>query len=281
MNILMVGSGKGSWEVRGKQLGRALGARLVSKPSTDDLIWADVAVLVKHAGVKWAKAAHETRTPIVWDALDFWAQPDQNSLDQTQAMALLAARLRTIRPALWIGATEAMASVFDGVYLSHHAWASVSPGPVRPVMFSVGYEGAKKYLGQWHSALAAECARRKWLGVIGPQVVVPMDLRVALRDDPWDGWMCRQWKSGVKLVNAMAAGVPIITQASAAFDEIHPAGGTIEQYGSLSAALDAWESFDSRCAALDHSIEQCQAFTLAAIAERYRQILAMVARRAA
>ena len=46
MNVLMVGAGGGSWQMRGEQLGAAIGARVRLSPTTDDFTWADVVVLV-------------------------------------------------------------------------------------------------------------------------------------------------------------------------------------------------------------------------------------------
>ena len=138
MNILMIGHGKGSLEVRGRQLGGALGARVVTVPSDDDVRWADVVVLIKRAGQAWATYVQGFKKPIVWDALDFWEQPQQNGLSEQESKALLHATIKRIRPALVIGATEAMAREAHGVYLPHHSREGLTPAPAREVVSVVG-----------------------------------------------------------------------------------------------------------------------------------------------
>lgn len=272
MNVLIVGGGNGSWQVRGVQLGRAIGARVKTALLDADLAWADLVVLVKHAGPKYALMVHAAKKPIVWDALDFWEQPEQNSLDEKRSKALLQEHIHAMQPRLVIGANASMGRDAKGVHLQHHAWPGLTPQPPRPVSV-VGYQGTKKYLGTWAEAIQAECDRRGWRFVINPERLQDCDLIVAFRDGQWDGWMCREWKSGVKLVNAMAAGKPIITQSSASFREILPMGATIEYPGELSYAFE-------RCA--EHEIQlgaACQwtgYFSLEQVAERYKALLSSV-----
>jgi hypothetical protein len=278
MNILMIGQGKGSFEVRGKQLGGALGARVVVAPSDDDIRWADVVVLIKRAAFEWSTLVQRMKKPIVWDALDFWMQPFQNSLDEQQSKALLHSMIRAIRPALVIGATEAMAREAHGVYLPHHHWPGLTPAPARETVSVVGYEGHKKWLGKWGRAVQAECDRRGWQFVLNPEDLRACDILVAFRDEPWDGWMCREWKSGIKLINAMAAGRPVITQPSSAFGEIKALGTIMLDPADISTAFDGWLSKESRDAAASQAVF---ATRLDTIAERYRQMLQRVAEKAA
>jgi len=278
MNLLVVGSGKGSWAIRGVQLGAALGARVVGAPSDDDCRWADVVVLVKKAGIAWAPLVHRFRKPIVWDALDFWPQPADNSVTEARARAFLQAQIAVIKPALTIGATEAMAKAADGAFLPHHTWQDLTPSPCRDVITTVGYEGNEAYLGRWLKAVGAECVRRGWKFVINPPDLRACDLLVAFRDGTWDGWICREWKSGVKVVNAIAAGRPIITQACAAVRELQPPGSVIESPDLLPQAFDEWDHQIWRASAVDQATAQAPAYRLEAVAGRYRQLLHAVAR---
>ncbi len=280
MNVLIVGNGKGSWTMRGLQLGAALGARVTSVPTAADFGWSDVVVLVKRAGAVFATQAHHADRPVVWDALDFWSQPRDHRLTASQATALLHAQIRVIKPALTIGATEAMAQACDGVYLPHHSWAGLSPTPAREVVSVVGYEGNPGYLGKWGQAVHAECRTRGWSFQINPPDVRTVDLLVAFRDDPWDGWICREWKSGVKLVNAIAAGRPIVTQMSAALRELSPQGLAVMSpgafLGELHDALDFLSARAQRDLCVLASLRSCGAYRLQAVAQRYRQILETV-----
>lgn len=274
MNILMVGGGKGgSWQMRGVQLGAALGARVTTMPSDDDWRWADLAVLIKKAGAKFAPMAHRLDVPIIWDALDFWRQPADNSVTPEQAMALGQAMIASMRPSLVIGATQAMANVLGGVYLPHHSWVGLEPTPARETVTVVAYQGGVVYLGRWKSAIEKECARRGWTFVINPSDLSAVDIVVAFRDGPWDGWICRQWKSGIKLVNAIAAGRPIVTQDSAAFRELNPVGSRIESFEELSDAFDQWH-FSERLRVVDTQMAIADSYRIEPIAERYRSMLA-------
>jgi len=270
MNILMIGQGKGSFEVRGRQLGGALGARVVTVPSDDDVRWADVVVLIKRAGQAWATYVHGFKKPIVWDALDFWEQPQQNGLSEQESKALLHAMIKRIRPSLVIGATEAMAREAHGIYLPHHSREGLTPAPAREVVSVVGYEGHKKWLGKWGHAVQAECKRRGWQFVINPPDLRACDILVAFRDGQWDGWMCRQWKSGVKYVNAMSAGRPIITTANCAEAEIAPDGYRVSTESGLVDAFDFLESKGRRVEASEQSIG---GLALPEVAATYRNIL--------
>ncbi len=259
MNILMVGNGKGSWQMRGQQLGAALGARVTMTPTDDDWRWADVAVLIKRHAVAFAQMAHAFGVPIVWDALDFWSQPRDNGVTKEHAHGLLRGMLAVIKPALTIGATQAMADACGGVYLPHHSWAGLVPTPPHETVQTVAYQGNAVYLGRWKDALERECARRGWAFVVNPDDLSKADILVALRDGPWDGWICREWKSGVKLVNAIAAGRPVLTQASAAASELQPPGSILMSVGDIGTAFDAWTGYAPRAAVA----EMCEYLALA------------------
>lgn len=273
MKILILGNSKGSGEVRGVQLGAALGARVMTAPSHDDLHWADVVVLLKRAAKDWASTVHQARKPLVWDALDFWAQPDENHFSEAQARVLLQRWITLIRPALVIGATEAMATAAQGVFLPHHAWPGLTPSPAREHVKVVGYQGKRKYLGQWAKAVQAECDQRGWQFVINPPDLRDCDLLVAFRDGQWDGWMCREWKSGVKIVNAMAAGRPIIMHDSAAFHETSFCGSAISAPYELTSAFDEWAWKTKRDGIVTWAEALQPESTVEAVARRYRTIL--------
>lgn len=272
MNILMVGCGAASFEIRGKQLGAAMGARVRKATTPTDLQWADVVVLIKWAGWLEADAVHQAGKPLVWDALDFWRQPDFNACSESEARALLQGTLAKIKPTLTIGATQAMAEACGGAYLPHHARPGLTPKPVRESVTTVAYEGIPKYLGRWANAVLAECNRRGWHFVINPPDLSEADIIVAFRDGPYDGWMCRNWKSGVKYVNAISVGRPIVTQLSSAWAEVQPAGVAIDMPSELSAAFDQWEFGIRR-----ERVFPSKQFSLEQIAMQYSSILERVA----
>ncbi len=285
MNVLIIGSSGGSTKVRAVQLGAAIGARVVTKPTDHDLRIADLVVLVKRAGVEWAAEVHKYRKPIVWDALDFWNQPSDNDFSESDARSLLRHHIELINPALVIGATEAMADAAaketSAAYLPHHSRPGLIPGPAVARVPVVGYEGAKKYLGGWLLAVQGECDRRGWSFVANPPDLRACDILVAFRDGQWDGWMCRQWKSGIKAVNAIASGRPLIAQASAGVVEISPNCCIVEKYSQLHDALGTYESYVQRVGIREFSDQRAKDYTLLAVAERYAKILKRVIEKAA
>lgn len=280
MNILMVGAGKGSFVMRGQQLGAALGARVTSAPTDADFDWCDLVVLVKKHATTFAPRAHKAGKPIVWDALDFWSQPAQNSYKQDAATFALQSHIKVIKPALVIGATEAMAQAarayVPAAYLPHHSWAGLVPTAPRENVSVVAYEGNPAYLGRWHGWLTEACAKRGWSFVVNPADLSTADILVAFRDGPWDGWICRAWKSGVKAVNAVAAGRPIVMQDCAARREISPVGPQVESRDQLDEQLFTIAILDNRLHCFRQSQDEAPTFTLDAVAEQYRSILSKV-----
>lgn len=276
MNILVAGLGKGSWEMRGQQLGAALGARVTSMPTAADWKWAQVAILVKRAAFHLAPNARQAGVPIVWDALDFWSQPRENGLTERAANQLLGAAISEIQPAITIGATEAMAVACHGAYLPHHSWAGLEPQPARQAIKVVAYEGNRAYLGRWEETLSLACHARGWEFVINPTDIRTVDLFVAFRDGQWDGYICREWKSGVKLSNAIAAGRPVIGQASAALREMAPPHTIVESPMELDAALDAWTPEAARAAAVDVCRLKAPSLRLSSVAAQYLDVLQQV-----
>lgn len=273
MNVLIVGTGKGTWQMRGLQLGAAIGARVTSHPTALDVEWADLIVLVKRALREWGPQL-QGKAPIVWDALDFWSQPAQNGFAEPSARLLFEQYTARVKPDLIIGATESMARFMGGVYVPHHSWQGLEPTPAREHVQVVAYEGNPTYLGRWAQWLQEACEKRGWSFLINPPDLRQADVLVAFRDGPWDGWICREWKSGVKLVNAMAAGRPIITHFSAAFGEVPVYGSSIETHKELDTAFDRWTLFTERHDAVIDS--RASEYTLAAVAEQYRQVLERV-----
>jgi len=137
----------------------------------------------------------------------------------------------------------------------------------------VGYEGNALYLGRWRQAVQSECDKRGWTFVINPPDLRACDVLVAFRDGPWDGWMCDAWKSGVKAVNAIAAGRPLITQGTVAALEVQPVCWLVKDQRGLTDSFDYWASFDWRATAASECLRRVHEFTLSTVAMRYRNIL--------
>lgn len=279
--VLIVGGDKGSWQIRGRQLGRAIGATVTSRPTDPAWSRAELVVLVKRAIDEWGTLAKVLGKRIVWDALDFWAQPDENGLLREALIAKARHICDQYRPYGLICATQAMADDLGGVYLPHHSRPGLVARPIRQTAKIVAYEGTPKYLGSWRKTLETVCAKLGLTFVINPQNLADADTVVALRGEQWDGAVCRRWKSGVKYVNAIAAGRPVITQASAAWDELQPSGCLVERSDELEHALHSLLPADVRQRCFAETQRLAPRYTLVNVAHHYREILQDCARRAA
>lgn len=272
----MIGAGDGSWQMRGLQLGGALGARVTSQPTEADWDWASVIVLVKKAAVTFGPRAARSGRPVIWDALDFWRQPQENAWTEDQALAGLQDRIRQCRPTLVIGATDAQAQAAQGRCVPHHARVGLTAQPVRDRVAQVCYEGSERYLGAWRAPLERACADRGWRLVINPPNLAEADLIVAFRGGEWDGWMPRQWKSGVKIANALAAQRPLLTQPGAAASEYGVIGSVCDRIEDLESQLDYWTQLPMRQWAASACAARWAETTLGMAAARYREALASV-----
>jgi hypothetical protein len=169
-----------------------------------------------------------------------------------------------------------MAEALGGAYLPHHAWPDLTPTPAREQASVVAYQGSAAYLGRWEDWIDDACRARIWTFVINPPDIREADILVSFRDGPWDGWICREWKSGVKLVNAKALGRPVIGQPSAAWREVQPEGSHVERPDELGAAFDAWSGAPAR-AAVASAACALPSYRIDAVAAHYRTLLEGVA----
>jgi hypothetical protein len=275
MRVLIVGAdGRGSFQMRGQQLGAAIGARVTTRPSQSDWAWAEVIVLVKHAATVWGPQAKRAKVPVLWDVLDIWRQPQENQLALDDLRRRVVEIQETVGIVTLIAATHAMATAIGGVCLPHHSRLGLRPAPVREHAVLVAYEGQPKYLGSWRRILEAACASQGMTFVVNPPDLRLVDIVVAFRGECWDGDVCRQWKSGVKVVNAVAAGRPLISQDCAGARENASAiVSFVETPKELPEALSECASFKRRQMAHEHAVGAAEDFTLDAIAGVYRRML--------
>jgi hypothetical protein len=268
--ILFIGGERGSWEVRGKQIGAALGAKVTQKPVMADWRWADVVVLVKHGIDEWGATAKRCNVPLIWDVLDYWQQPEENQRTVEDYRQVIAKRASQCGIGTLIGATRQMAEDIGGVYIPHHSRPGLKATPPREKARIVAYEGTRKYLGRWLDALEAACIERGLGLEINPVSIANADVVVALRDGKWDGPLCRLWKSGVKYVNALVAGKPVITQPCAALAEIDPVGVMVPSLDQIGWAIDSAISRREEAYALAR--HRRHEFSIESIAAQYRAL---------
>lgn len=227
MSILFTGRGtSGSWQIRGVQLGRAMGATVM--PEARDVAAHDVAVLVKRPTPDLLQRLRHAEVPIVWDVVDAWPQPRGNLWSREQCLAWLRAEIALIQPDGIVAATEEMAEDCEEftcvpvLALPHHARPGLRRNPIRAEVRTVGYEGGEQYVARWRPAIEAECARRGWAFVTEPAALADVDIVLALRDAT--GYAPRNWKSNVKLANAQGSGTPIVCCREAGYMECATGG---------------------------------------------------------
>lgn len=266
MRVLVTGRGtSGSWQIRGLQLGRAIGAHVEAQAL--DVGGYDLAVLVKRTSPGLVDRLHRAGVHVVWDVVDAWPQPHGNDWTRDQARQWLRESLRAICPVAVIAATEQMAAdcAAEGaraVCIPHHARPAQRRMRLRDTVRVVGYEGGEQYIRHWRPIIDAECERRGWRFAPGLPQLADADIVLALRDQT--GYPARAWKSNVKLANAQAAAVPVICSPESGYRETDRGGVLYAQdRRSLSAALDALTTRGARDAAsaalagTEPTLDQC------------------------
>lgn len=219
-SILITGKGgSGSWKIRGEQLGEAIGATVKPNATASDVKAHDVVVVVKKLPDQ-SVLRHAKR--VVWDIVDAWPQPTGNSWDEWQAKRWLNDTFRTD----CVFATQKMQadSESNGLFLRHHYRPGIAENPIRQAVKKIGYEGSERYLSNWRPVIEAECAARGWRFVVNPAELADLDIVLAVRGGEFDGYATRNWKSCVKLSNAVGSLTPIICLPESGYKEVAPLG---------------------------------------------------------
>lgn len=233
MATLFTGKGgSGSWQIRGAQLG-AIGDAI---PNVSDPAGYGAAVVVKRVTPGILQGLRARRVPWIWDVVDAYPQPASLWWSRADALRWLRTQIETLRPDGILWPNQRMmedAAHFSGNIpsrvLYHHHRPGLRLNPIRPLISTIGYEGAPT-LGAWRATLEAECARRGWRFVMNPGALADVDVVVALRDPT--GYTAQQWKSNVKLANAHGSGTPFVGAPEAGYLETQSGA----EYWTTSAA---------------------------------------------
>lgn len=252
--VLVTGTGRaGSWQIRGEQLGRAIGATV--RPNATDVSGFDLAVVVKSVPDGCLAALQAAAIPVVWDIVDAWPQPTGNLWRRDECLAWLKRAMGRMGPCGVVAATPTMAqdcmvagrlSRSQVLVLPHHARPGQGVNTIRPIVSCVGYEGGPQYINRWGKIMQAECSARGWEWQPRRAGLAGLDLVVALRDQ--DGYAARHWKSNVKLANAQATGTPVICSREEGYTANAASGGVVfvDDRKQLAAALDGLASAEAR-----------------------------------
>lgn len=225
MKILVTGKGGavGSWQIRGVQLGKALGATVQARATLDDIKAHDVTILVKRAPSDTLQALQQAGKPWLYDIVDAYPQPECGVWSREQAINWLKAHIKMLKPTAVVWPNARMR--FDmghsrserAVY--HHHRVDIERNPIRERIKRIGYEGSPQYIEAWRPAIARECARRGMEFVLNPDRLADIDVVLALRGGLYDGYAQRNWKSNVKLANAHGSGTPFIGARESGYEE--------------------------------------------------------------
>jgi hypothetical protein len=250
MKILFTGRGtSGSWQIRGAQLGAAMGAVIKQNPTLADCRAADVIVVVKRIGEDTLAMIRNSGTPWVFDCLDFYPQPGCSSWSAGEAIGWVRGKLKRLAPAAIIWPNHRMqqdcGAGWSGMTLAHHHRPGIERNPIRPKVQAIGYEGALAYLDGWRPKIAKECERRGWRFVENPARLADIDIVLALRGGQWDSYSAQHWKSNVKLANAHGSGTPFVGQRECGYLETS-SGAEYWADDGLSLCFDWLESQSTR-----------------------------------
>lgn len=271
MNILVTGRGtSGSWEVRGKQLGGAIGARVKPTATEADVQWADIVVVVKRPVHNFMPILAESGKPWVWDVVDFYPQPQCTKWNRNQAIKWVWKQVKAYRPTGVIWPNRQMAEDCsrneNDIVLYHHHWPGIQINPIREKVSVVGYEGSIKYLGKWEKELRRQCDVRGWNLFLNKGNHADWDICVAFRDSEFNGYVQKNWKSNVKLANAQGSGTPFIGAYECGY--VETASGA-ELYASspsdIGPMFDLLEPLDARHAVRDSLLAKAYSLDDAAL----------------
>lgn len=213
MKVLFTGSGtSGSFQIRARQLGAAMGAQVIPMATAEDCRRADVIVAVKRVPPQLLNALRESRRPWFWDVVDAYPQPECSTWNKDESLAWFRKRAAELSPHgfIWPNLRMQQDIGMEGLVLYHHHRPRIKVNPIRPVLAAVGYEGSPDYLRGWMPAIEAECSRIGARFVLNPLDLADLDVVLALRDKAHSGYPQLHWKSQVKLANAQGSGTPFI-----------------------------------------------------------------------
>jgi cephalosporin hydroxylase len=278
-----------SWTIRGEQVA-ACREGWAAKRDVDDaeLEGYDALCIVKRPDPELIARARARGLPVVFDALDSWAQPDDGLRVRDREAALALFRDRWA-PYAWdavIFPNRAMrehlgALAIASAYVYHHSLPGLEPNPWREAARTVGYVGDERYLGPWAAVLERACDERGLRFVINPPSFRDIDVGVCVRGGEHDSFLANEYKSNVKLANLYGAAIPAL--AGVKERSCHETDdGHVRFFGDeaqLRAQLGALLDPERRRAARERALETREAFRIERIVEQYEAFFVEVVRR--
>ena len=256
----------GSWQIRGIQLGNAIGADIIPKASKEVQRQYDRVIHVK----RYADVAEGA----ILDIVDAWPQPAGNAWSFGQLRTW--AQRYTEPFADVIAATHWMQKDLQtSFFLRHHYRPNIKQNQIRQKVRAIGYEGSPRYLDGWLDAILNECSRRGWAFLTNPVDLAQCDIVLAVRGEQWRGYATDHWKSCVKMANAVGSNTPIIALEEKGYDEMMAPFYPVKNPDDLAGAFDSLEPFDVRSTIAEMQKGMRHYWSLETVAGEYLEWLRM------
>lgn len=218
-----------SWLMRGVQIAQQRDTwQAISKPTQIDINRADIIVVVKRFDAALCNALRASGKPIVWDALDFWPQPEGGDVilpqNVTAAIHMIKPYLRKLRPDHVICANKRMerdvADLLNTRCIYHHARLDARHVELGQTIY---YDGCEKHAVKWLQTVREAAAPYGWDVKFGAPKNGAGAL-LAVRDCNHGTWIAHRWKSNVKAANAIMHGLPLLGNPENGYLETMPDG---------------------------------------------------------
>lgn len=277
MRVLVTGrGGAASWQIRGEQIGHALGATVKPNATLADMRAHDVVLVVKRVPDEMLRALRQCGRPWVYDIVDAYPQREGEAMTHKQALFWLRDWLGLLRPTSVIWPTERMQldGGGGGHVVYHHGRPGIEVNPIRKSLWIIGYEGSVRYIKHWQRHILSECQRRGMTFLINPTRLADCDVVLAVRDAQWRSYCTQHWKSNVKLANAQASGTPFIGHLeSGYFETKSDVEYWAERPEEISTALDWMTTQEARAEINVRMRRVGKSLTVDSMAQQVREAL--------
>ncbi|HQQ62937.1 MAG TPA: glycosyltransferase [Pseudomonadales bacterium] len=283
VNVFFIGGGKaGSWKIRGEQIASTRRNWVCGETITaSSLKNHDVFVAVKQLRPQDAEQVKRAGKILVYDIIDAWAQPEDSLriANAEEARAFFAARWEGLPIDSCIFPDAQMQAdlaslVPHSTVLYHHYYPRLKARKPRTHIRTIGYQGRKKYLGEWGDAIKDIAGHMGLEFVINPSSLMDLDIGFIARGGDYNGYMERAYKSNVKLANLMACGIPplILTEGMAYHETWDRQESYFDSRETLASRLDALVNNAAlRLSLREALLEKARDFQLPTIAGQYEK----------
>lgn len=255
----------GSWKIRGEQLGNAIGADVVLGATIKMQQQYDRVIHVKRCGLVNPGNS-------ILDIVDAWPQPTGNRWSFGHLKQWGEVYVKPFRAC--VAATEWMQKdLSTAFWLRHHHLPDIEENPIRGKVKAVGYEGSAKYLSGWEREILDQCNRRGWAFLVNPTRLSDCDIILGVRGDEWRGYSTDNWKSCVKLSNAIGSLTPFIGLPEKGYLETGAPFEQVTAPNDLSRAFDAMSDLGYRVGIAEEYKRLKGHFSLERVAQEYREWL--------